>query len=101
RPAPIGKLGDHPLWPSPEARLDLHLRDLDARRLLLVRDQLAQRTQVAEVVVAEWQIEERFSWGGDPQPPERPHTACQLGQDRADGQVEVARGEGHWDAPPR
>ena len=66
--ARVTQLGDDALWRAAEALLDFHRVDRHLRRLLLVGNEVCQRPQVAEIVVAEWQVEERLPRAGDPEP---------------------------------
>ena len=63
----VGELGDHALRLPAEARLDPDGLDAHPRRLLLVGQQLAQGTELAEVVVTEREVPQRLARRGDSQ----------------------------------
>ncbi len=85
----VGELRDDPLRPPPESRFDADRLDAHTGRLLLVGDQLAERPEVAEVVIPERQVPERLAWRGDAELRERGHAARQLGHCAADRYVQL------------
>ena len=87
-------MGDYPLRAPAESGLDLHVGDAHLRRLLLVRHEVAQRPEIAEVVVAEGQVEERLTRSVDAEPTERRSPTRHLRNGSGDRQVEPILGEG-------
>ena len=101
RAGQVGELGDDPLRSPPESRLDVDVDDPNPRRLLLIADQVAEGAQIAEVVVAEREVEERLPRRPDPEAAERPGSPGELGHRLPDRLVEVVCGEGLGGAPHR
>ena len=92
----VGELGDHPLRLPAEAGLHADRRHGHPRGLLLVGHQLAQRTELAEVVVAEREVPEGLASRRDAEPAEGGGAPRQLGHRAPDRLIELVRcGDAH------